>query len=346
MFNLFKFFNKKSDEKYGKGWLIDLPDPEKAYQAKEIFSVFPTPMWKDKPQSEWKKFIPVKNQNGSNGCVSFTTALMLGVENFLEEQKFVALSPRGIYARKFVSPDGGMYYSDGLTLGSEIGAPPEVLLPADNKNEAGMRDLSDEKESDRIVAKTYRGGSFIYLPKDIDSIAGLISTGKAVALGTRFNSGGFSNGVVTLTENGTYGHAITGVDYTLWQGEKAIIFQNSWGDSWGFGGLGVLTETQLKGGGFILSAYYQDLQNKPMTGEKPKLKITAPLLKVGNSGNEVTKLQVMLQYLGYFPINQECTGYYGGITRQAVKDYETKSGLPADGTADADVIKKLNDYFK
>lgn len=344
MFDFIKKIFKKSKIEYGTGWLGDVPDPEKAYKAVEIYSAFDAVVWTEKKPEEWKRFLPIRNQNGSGACVSYAVATLLGVENYLEEGKFVNLSPRAIYARGY-QPEGGMFYEQALKLGSDNGSSLENLIPSDLKNEEEMRKLEDEKESDRLIGKIYRGGAFIYLPKDIDAVASFIQKGKAVAIGTRFNSGGFSNGEVILTENGTYGHAITGVDFTLWKGEKALVFQNSWGSSWGFNGLGIITETQFKSGGYVLSTYYEELKNEVRTDIKPRLKLYATSMKVGDSNGEVMKMQIMLQYFGFFPAGVKCTGYYGGITRQAVKDYQLKNGLAVSGVADTAFINNINNSF-
>lgn len=333
------WFNK-IDKKHGTGWLGDEPS-DKAYKVEEIYSAYDTVVWTEKTPDQWKRFEPIRNQNGSSACVSFTVALMLGAENKLEENKFIVLSPKMIYGRGF-EPNGGMFYDKGLSLGSTQGSTLEVFLPSDSLGENSMRDLSDEKESDRIIGKIFRGGAYIYLPKDIDVVASFIQKGKVLAGGTRFNAGGFNSGEVILSSNGTYGHAIALIDFTIWKGEKAIIFQNSWGSGWGFGGLGIITESQFKSGGFILSAYYEDLKNSTSTTEKPKLKILATNLKIGDNNGEVMKLQIILQHLGLFPEVQKCTGYYGGITRQGVKDFQVKYGLSVTGIADADTINKLN----
>ena len=80
--------------------------------------------------------------------------------------KFVFLSPRMIYGRGF-QPGGGMFYDQALKLAKDIGACPDALLPSDNKDEASMQYLGDERESDRIAGKIYRGGNFLYLAKNI-----------------------------------------------------------------------------------------------------------------------------------------------------------------------------------
>lgn len=338
--NFFKRFFKKPV--YGTGWNID-PYSEKRYEVAEIYAAFDPVSWVEKPQEQWKRLEPIRNQDGSSSCVGNAVAVVLGNENKLEEGKFVVLSSRSIYGKGY-EPGGGMFYDKALAIGSEKGAALEVLLPSDGKGEDEMRKLEDERESDRIVAKTYRGGKFVYLPTDMDAVASFIQKGKALALGTRFNSGGFSSGEVVLDPNGQFGHAVSGIDFTLWKGEKAIVFQNSWGSGWGFGGLGVITETQLKGGGFILAAYYEDLKNQANVGEKPKLTILAQSLKIGDRNGEVMKLQIMLQWLGFFP-QVSATGYFGGITRQAVKDYQTSRKMAPSGLADGQTIISINSNF-
>ncbi|MFH1098618.1 MAG: peptidoglycan-binding domain-containing protein [Candidatus Uhrbacteria bacterium] len=44
--------------------------------------------------------------------------------------------------------------------------------------------------------------------------------------------------------------------------------------------------------------------------------------KFGKRGANVTNLQKELQRLGFFPAAQKTTGYYGAITRRAVKKYQ------------------------
>jgi peptidoglycan hydrolase-like protein with peptidoglycan-binding domain len=75
------------------------------------------------------------------------------------------------------------------------------------------------------------------------------------------------------------------------------------------------------------------------------LVINARSLKVGDRGGDVVKLQIGLQWLGYFPSNQECTGYYGGLTRQAVRDFQKNNGLSVSGIADFNTIQKFNEIF-
>jgi peptidoglycan hydrolase-like protein with peptidoglycan-binding domain len=57
---------------------------------------------------------------------------------------------------------------------------------------------------------------------------------------------------------------------------------------------------------------------------------SASILRNGSQSKEVQKVQVALQRLGYFNY-PKATGYYGRITVAAVKRFQKKYGLMADG---------------
>jgi len=341
MWQLFLKFLKSSPTFNQNGYVGDQPD-ERDYRYEEIATAPAGVTWVEKSQSLWRRFEPIRNQNGAGACVAFAIALCLGILNYLKEGKFVVLSPRALYARGFVEP-AGMNYHDACMLAIKNGLGFEAQLPSEGKGEMAMRDLSDEKESDRLVALLFRGKALVVLPIDFDTIAGVIDTGKPVLLGVRFEDGGFATGVVNLKSGAKNGHGICGLDRTLWAGEKGLIFQNSWTrDGWGFKGLGVVRESQKAGIQF--AGYLTELNREPATGKKPQVQISVNSLSVGSVGAQVVKLQVMLQYLGYFPAG-ECTGNFYGITRQAVRDYQKDNNLPVTGVADVATIKKLNAQF-
>ncbi|HHY22336.1 MAG TPA: peptidase [Bacilli bacterium] len=55
-------------------------------------------------------------------------------------------------------------------------------------------------------------------------------------------------------------------------------------------------------------------------------------MKVGERGEQVTKLQEQLKQLGYF--KAEPTGYYGTVTEEAVRAFQTKQQILVSGVAD------------
>jgi len=66
---------------------------------------------------------------------------------------------------------------------------------------------------------------------------------------------------------------------------------------------------------------------------------TKPKMVWAYSETEVVQIQQSLKELGYF--NEEVTGYYGDITRQAVKDFQFDYGLPVTGEVDGSTASML-----
>lgn len=65
----------------------------------------------------------------------------------------------------------------------------------------------------------------------------------------------------------------------------------------------------------------------------------ADTLKYGSKGAGVTKLQSQLKKLGYFKSN--ATGYYGSITKAAVKKFQASRGISTTGTVGPQTTKAL-----
>jgi peptidoglycan hydrolase-like protein with peptidoglycan-binding domain len=65
------------------------------------------------------------------------------------------------------------------------------------------------------------------------------------------------------------------------------------------------------------------------------------LVQQGDSGSEVTALQQRLQELGYFQGN--ATGYFGSVTKAAVKDFQQAKGLNPDGVVGANTEATLRE---
>ena len=72
---------------------------------------------------------------------------------------------------------------------------------------------------------------------------------------------------------------------------------------------------------------------------KPKEDSKPGVLKVGSSGDNVTKLQERLAELGFY--NGEVTGYFGDATEAAYKAFQKAAGLTPDGIAGEDELELL-----
>lgn len=69
-------------------------------------------------------------------------------------------------------------------------------------------------------------------------------------------------------------------------------------------------------------------------------------LNVGSKGDEVKLLQNVLKKLGYFPANQEITGFYGSLTKKAVADFQKANGIDAVGYVGPKTRETLNKHLK
>ncbi|MHA1225115.1 MAG: C1 family peptidase [Candidatus Hodarchaeales archaeon] len=265
----------------------------------------------------------IVNSIAVHNCVAQTIAKLLGIENFVEEGKFVHYSARDIYSRRTNYGSKGMWLQNGLHIGYKYGATFEQLMPSQGLNEEEMNKFDDRKTIDEQVALVGKAGNYVQSKEiDFDAIATVISQGKGVALACRFNPGDWKKGEVVNRKDGKYGHLVAGVDYCLWKGKKAIIFDNSWDYKWGFDGQGIITEDQpIRAWG-----YFQFLKNTwrdEIDKEKPKHKFEKDL-SYGMRNYEVAMLQECLKYEELFPVNVPSTGYYGRITAKAVYEFQIK----------------------
>lgn len=67
-------------------------------------------------------------------------------------------------------------------------------------------------------------------------------------------------------------------------------------------------------------------------------------LIAGGSSDEIEKLQVLLQCLGYFPSYLNASGYFGPVTENSLKLFQTASNMQPSGLLNKETIKLLNNY--
>lgn len=72
---------------------------------------------------------------------------------------------------------------------------------------------------------------------------------------------------------------------------------------------------------------------------------SASILKIGSRSNEVQNMQAGLKQLGYYKY-PKATGYYGSITKAAVKNFQKECGLVADGIVGNMTKKALLEHTK
>ena len=121
-----------------------------------------------------------------------------------------------------------------------------------------------------------------------------------------------------LTELGYYTFRITG-NYQEHTQQAVRDFQAALG--W--------EQTGIADEALLVQVYRLDAPPVPTPAPTSPPAAEAPLLQFGSVGDDVLRVQLRLQELGYYAI--EVSGNYLGNTRNAVRDFQRKNGLQADG---------------
>lgn len=160
---------------------------------------------------------------------------------------------------------------------------------------------------------------------------------------------------VTLTGPNVARHSVAAVDYTLYNGKKALIIEDSWGLDSGIEGQRVITEDFFNARCWF-AAHFMNFAFEDQTADPQKPHYVfnrdlefSPTVAYGDK--DVIALQDILKYEGLFPKNIESTGYFGSITRDAVGDFQVKHGVVAPGGEGYGRVgprtrAKLNELYK
>ena len=347
-------FNFLQRRKFKNGAVEDprLQDEKlKDFRLEELTTAMTPVLWIEKPQEQWKQYLPIRNQDGAYSCVANSKALELGILNLLEEGEFVVLSPRDIYTRRVNQESGGMWGQDANMICIDKGSTLEALMPSDNKNETEINKTNDRLPHKEVVGKIFRAKNWIALPFNIDTIASILDTGKGVNVFFRFVYSEWKAIPVITTVIPDCHHSVVAIDYTLYQGKKALIIQDSWGANTAIGGRRIITEDWINpaNGRITWASYFEDLSNWDLVNQedlvKPKFNFEKDLF-FGTQDNDVVMLQDCLKWLNLFPKTQISTGYFGGITRDSVKKFQTQYNIePILGYVGEKTRAKLNEIF-
>ena len=342
-------------EQFLSGAIIDIrpeEEKEKDYHFGEIVAATNPVNWVEKPQSAWRKF-PIFNQDGSGSCVAQTLAKLLGILYWLKNQLYVHFSATHIYQRRSNKPSGGMAGVDAFNIARK-GVTLEELVPSQNMTDPQM-DGTEIPQYKQDVGSVFKIGNYVSLPtKDIDTIASVIqTTGKAVMVWFYFNRDEWADVPIikypdlNLYAGDTSRHSVTAIDFTLYNGKKALIIEDSWGQFFGLNGQRVITEDFFRirnwFAAYPINFAFDDQtqpqpEPQPSPGPgKPKYTFTKPLVFIPwdnaknqptdvalheNQKTDVIALQNILKYEGHFPSNVSSTGYYGSITAKAVYNFQ------------------------
>jgi len=289
--------------------------------------------WNTKGFEDVKTF-PVRNQDGSSSCVAQSLALMMGIENYFEEEKFIEFSAKDIYTRR-TNQGGGMWGIDAFNIAKKHGATLEVLIPSQNQTEAQINQIQ-RNTSDEEIGKIFTIKDYYQLPFSLNQIAQIMENrrngyAKPVMVWFRFPRAEWNSiPQMTNSSHDIVHHSVVAVDYGILNGKRGLFIQDSWGlHSSTTNGLRFISEDYMPRMTFC--AYMNDKPNN-WQGSPEKF-VFNRVLRKGMRGEDVKELQKLLD------INSD--GIFGNQTFNAVRIFQGNNNLTVDGIVGRKTIEKL-----
>lgn len=323
---MFNFFKKKEKVPYLGVVLETKAELASRPHFEEIVASANPVNWKVLDPNLFK--YPIRNQDGSSSCVAATRALVWSIMYFKKSGDWVDFSFAWPYAHRSNKPSGGMNAVDAL----EKGMIPDALMPSDNRSEDTLNNylirpwLYD-------TAKDFLMGTPIVLPeKDIEIVASVIeTTGKPVQLFFVFGNGEWTKAPKVVATTTPYCHSVTAIDYGMYDGEKALLIQDSWGNDL----------NTINGKRIVKESFYTKRNIFAQYFIKFKFEQTDKPIYDGS----IKSLQDCLKFEQVFPSNVTSTGTFGPVTKQAVIDFQKKYGLDPVGVVGPLTTKKLKELY-
>ena len=337
--SLYRYFTNYQP---GTGATLDLRSDEerqKDFRFEEIVATATPVTWISKPREKWRSF-PEQDQHKTFSCVAQSIKKMMGVWYTLKnpDDPYLEFSAAYIYEQRKNKPRPGMSGVGALEIARKDGTSLESLVPSTQANDMDM-DRIQIHQYERDIAKVFRATNYLTVePGNIDTIASIIqTTRKAVMVWFYFTQSEWSqftpqiqNPGLTPSSPGLFRHSVAAVDYSIVNGEKCLIIE----DSAHFGGLStrVVTEQFFKARN-VFAAYLMGFQfdDQLPTNPLPEvLEETRPRydfkkdLVFGQEDADIVALQNILKFDGLFPKNVQSTGRYGAITAKAVVGFQRK----------------------
>lgn len=296
--------------------------------------------WVEKKSHEWRTF-PVLNQFFTYKCVAFTIAKQAMINFWLKTKEYLYFSPNSIYDYRVNKPEGGMVANDAFEIWQDKGISLEAACKSDQVQEKDPFIISDFAKE---IAKGFKLGKHITIPNgDFDRVASTIqTTGKGIMCWFYFTHREWSRDVPKVMDNlsdpydnKASRHSVTCVDFgiptdiTTINGQQVLRIEDS--AHFGKKNIRYITREFFKARNFLckypMNFTYEEIPT-PVPPTLPKL---TKDLKLGMTDPEVKILQDILKTQGDFPTNITSSGFFGNITNKAVKTFQTKKGLVADG---------------
>lgn len=299
-------------------------EQEKNYDSRELDMGETKWLTKKEAVKNAKAYVS-RNQYSKSSCVPSSIC------NALWNTERVVLSDEYLYSQRINKPQEGCYWYDIGNLVVNQGVCERSVMPeVRTETEANAIKITDDQRNN---AKKAKQKSYLFIENpNTDTIAQWINSGIPVAFSFYSNSPEWAvefPSVIDpklIIEKAGINHAICAIPNTAYKedGKKFFIIT----DSAHFGKIFIrhlsegFTYDRAKHGMIFMDLEYEEKDDIP---ENVKGYHFVRDLTIGSIGNDVNKLQCYLQYKGFFPKNTAPTFYFGGLTRQAVKDYQQES---------------------
>lgn len=318
--------------------------------------------------------LPVNNQGSIGSCVGQGLQKKKQVAELLETKKVIDLSARFIYAMA-KTMDGfsgeGTFARTALQALQKYGCLTDKVFPNDNSlthaeyiNTSTLLD-TDYKDALKFAIKNFASVA----PTEDGLKQGIMNGGVVVVVKLDHSWWTKTDGTFSFDKNDILPLRIPANDasYHLvfmykWDkdggGKTRFWIRNSWGKEWADGGNGYFVFEDYKDS--LIEAWtFVDLPNdwqdelKKLPPEDQFRHFFPQQIFYRQKNKEVEYLQIALKIDGVFPKDQITTGYYGDITKKAVKDFQTKYKVAPQTEIDAldgkivgkKTLKKLNELF-
>lgn len=304
-------------------------------QFNEIVAKAAPIVWKPLDVTKFPTWIQY-DQGMKNACVAYTKALMDSIKFYLRNslKREVKFSGDWIYKHRLPKM-AGMIGTKAIDITRDIG----------NIHDAIMPDCSSDADIDNLVldpwfydeAKIYRTSDkpIIVPVKDIDTLASIMNvTNKPIMVWFAFHPSEWVTVPFISSYFPNFTHSVTfpakkNVDenvFGIYEGEKAIVIQDSWGLKYGLNGKRIIKESYFKNRNVFVQ---YDMNFKfDVSGAKPTY------------DGSIISLQKCLRSAGFFPTNVDFVESFGPLTRGSLLNWKVANGLKSDSILD-DVTKAL-----
>ena len=331
---------------------------EKLWQFDELVGAPMQVVLKETEPIKWKMW-PRRNQVGSSSCVYQARAKAAGILREQETGKYVEMTAAA-YADRSNKPGEGSIPIEAFEDWRKRGIGLEALEKSQNLSEAEMNALK-QGPFESSVAALSRIPAYLGMPAyDFDKmISTLVATGKPIPFGYFAGRNEWNNKseIMTIKDNVNLNNAyarhevVATPNVGIYKGEPGFTFEDS--ALPGIGGTGVLwmTRSFFEKRNYIPGLYATTFKLQPGIGEKPKPRIQFIRdMDLGTEGDDVTDLQSVYRYEGFFPANHPGSNYYGNITADCTKKFQVKYGIakagdPGYGRVGPKTRAKLNELY-